>query len=174
MCELENGHTKQNCASNGSIIALVVGNTNKVASVVLEDNGEEVDTMTMDAGEKMFKFELDMESSTANFTGNRNRDNNSNYVALAIMAIIKDDELESQILWDILRRGFFTIIAMYGNGKNRVFGVENGMTAETIEAASGQRYEDLNGATLNFIGKEMKQPPLISTAKVEALLVPVS
>ena len=90
------------------------------------------------------------------------------------MAMLKDDELTTQELNAILLTGFFVIVVMYANGKNRVFGIENGMTAESIETVSGQKFEDMNGSTLNFTGKELAMPPMISTVKAEALLVPAS
>lgn len=173
-CELEQGYDKQNCANNGAITAWSFANKENLQGYTLEDNGQEIDTITMVTGKKMFKINLDVESSTAGFTPTRSRENNSAMIALSAMMIIKDDELDSQILWDQLLRGFFVGIAHYANGKNRVFGIENALTIETIEALSGQKFEDLNGGTLNFIGKELSMPPLISDAKAAALLIPTS
>jgi hypothetical protein len=142
--------------------------------MTLTADGDEIDTMTMVAGTKLHKLEFDMESSMAGFTPTGNRDNNSLMIPLTVMGIVKDDEIDTQALTRVLMKGYHIIIAAYANGKFRVFGYQNGMSIETIAWASGQRYEDMNGATLNWVGKELIQPPLISAAKAAALLVPTS
>lgn len=169
-CELENGYLKPACKSNGGLVALYVGNRVNVATMTLDANGDEIDTMTLVTGTRLYKLEFDMESSSASWVPTGNRENNSLMIPLNCMGIVKDDEIDTQALTRVLMRGNHIIIAAYANGKFRVFGYQNGMSIETINWASGQKYEDLNGATITWVGKEIIQPPLISPAKAAALL----
>jgi hypothetical protein len=173
-CEIEAGYSKPACKNNGGISALYVGNKVNVATMTLDASGDEIDTMTMVAGTKLYKLEFDMESSMATWTPTGNRDNNSLMIPLTCMGIVKDDEIDTQALTRMLMKGNHIIVAAYANGKFRVFGYQNGMSIETIQWVSGQRYEDLNGATINWVGKELIQPPFISAAKAAALLIPSS
>lgn len=173
-CELENGYVKPDCKNNGGVAVIYVGNKSNVATMTLTDDGDEIATMTMVAGTKLHKLEFDLESSTAGWVATGNRDNNSIMIPLTAMGMVKDDEIDTQALTRVLMKGNHILVVGYANGKFRVFGYQNGMSIETITWASGQRYEDMNGATINWVGKELIQPPLISPAKAAALLIPSS
>ncbi len=171
-CEILSDWSKKDCANNGGLVALVIGGRHNVASYDLD--GQEIDAIEMLAGTQCYKVLTDVDSAKATYTATRSRENNTVFIAQTIMAILKDDDMDTSELTEVLAKGFFIVIAMYANGKNRVYGLLNGMTAETIVHDSGQKYEDPNGSTVNFVGKELIQPPYISTALVESLLVPVS
>lgn len=174
MCELTAGYTKQGCTNGGGIDALVVVNHENINELTLDADKLNVDTLTLKDGKQAYKITPDMESSSATQTPTRNREGNSYMVAQTIMAILKDDEEATQKLTNELGKGFYLVGVMQSNGKNRLFGVKNGVTLETEENVTGQLYEDLNGSTLNFVGKEKDKAPLVSTALLDAILIPAS
>lgn len=171
-CELTAGYSKQACASNGGVDALVIANMANIASYTLDAAESEITAISTESGTQAFKITPDQESASATQTPTRSRENNSYMVAQTVMAILKDDEVETQDLSNILGKGFFLVIVMQSNGKNRAFGLFNGMVLDTEENVTGQVYEDLNGSTMNFVGKELIKAPLIETTLVDAILTP--
>jgi hypothetical protein len=177
MCEILAGYNKPKCPSIGGLSSVVVINIDDISLVApptLTVGGQEIDSLTLKDGKKGFKFNLDIESSNFKQTITRSREKNSYFVAQSLMMIIKEDSLLTQETIEPLGRGTFIMIAMESNGLNRVLGLNSGMTLETEENESGQAHEDMNGSTLNFMGKDPKRAPIISTAIVNALLVPIS
>ena len=177
MCEVTSGYTKGACVNTGGVDAVVVINLNDISTITpptLTAGGQEIDTITLKDGKKGFKYTLDQESASATQTPTRSRENNSFFVAQSLMMMLKDDDLATQEAIDPLGRGFFVMITMQANGKNRVYGLNTGVTLDTEENTTGQAYADMNGSTLNFVGKETKRAPLVSTDKVNTLLIPAS
>lgn len=173
-CELTAGYSKQACASNGGVDAIVVLNYANLASYTLDAAESEITAISTEIGTKAYKITPDLESASATQTPTRSRENNTYMVAQTVMCMLKDDEIETQDLTSILGKGFFLVIVMQSNGKNRVFGLYNGMTLDTEENVTGQVYEDMNGSTLNFVGKELIKAPTIATALVDAIQIPAS
>ena len=62
------------------------------------------------------------------------------------------------------------LIATLNDGTNEVLGLDNGLKFN-FERASGQKFEDMNGVTLTFSGKEKKNAPKISDAIIATLIV---
>jgi hypothetical protein len=62
------------------------------------------------------------------------------------------------------------LIATLNDGTNEVLGLDNGLKFN-FERASGVKFEDLNGVTLTFTGKEKKNCPKISDAIIATLIV---
>lgn len=175
-CEITSGHSKQNCPNNGGIDAYVIINHENIDqdSIVLSATEAEVTAMVSILGKKAYTFTPDKESASYTQTPTRSRENNSYMVVMALLMMLKDDVLATQESTMDLGKGFFLIIARQSNGLNRVFGLFNGMTMDTEENVSGQLYEDMNGSTMNFMGKELGKAPLVSDAIVDQLLIPPS
>jgi len=177
MCEVTSGYTKSACVNTGGVDSVIVINLDDISTTTpptLTPGGQEIDTITLKDGKKGFKYTLDQHSASVTQTPTRSRENNSFFVAQSLMMMLKDDDLATQEAIDPLGRGYFVMIAMQANGKNRTYGLNTGLTLETEENTSGQAYGDMNGSTLNFVGSETKRAPLISTDKVNALLIPAS
>jgi hypothetical protein len=56
------------------------------------------------------------------------------------------------------------------DGTNEVLGLDNGLKIN-FERASGTKFEDMNGVTLTFTGKEKKNAPKVSDVIAAALIV---
>ena len=173
-CEITSGYNKQNCSSIGGIVSLVILNFENLDSFLIDDDNLNITAMTMVATKKAYTIKTDKESSTYTQTPTRTRDNNASMVAQTTMFILKDDEEATQKLTNEVREGFFIIIARQKNGKNRVLGLDTGMTLDTEANEVGLLFEDGVKSTLNMIGKEEFKAPLISDSIVDALLIPSS
>jgi hypothetical protein len=62
------------------------------------------------------------------------------------------------------------IIAKLNDGTNEVLGVENGCKF-LFNRVSGTKFDDMNGVTLTFTGRERNNAPKVSDVIVAALLV---
>jgi len=78
---------------------------------------------------------------------------------------------DSDLLVQTLSSGYFKIIATDRNGRNKFYGLENGMFVTTHEGVSGQAGGDMNGWTLNFTGQEDAIAPHISNTDLQTLIV---
>lgn len=167
-CELTTGYTKPACASNGGTKAVVAYNlenrdTFTVAAAV-------VTALTMLASKNGYRITPDMASIDFTETSTRSRENNSLFYDTKCSIIIKDDTVETRALVDLLSKGFLGIIQEKENGKNIHYGAENGMTVETAEIVSGLNFEDLNGVTINLVGKEVSIAPSIDNTLIDGII----
>ena len=62
------------------------------------------------------------------------------------------------------------LIAKLNDGTNEVLGVDNGLKF-LFNRTSGVKFDDMNGVTLTFTGREKKNCPKVSDVIVAALLV---
>jgi len=165
-CELTIGYSKPACKSVAGISSLVVIATSDLTLTIV-DNAVTVVDKTAQA----FRLSLDINSGFANQTPTGSRENNSIVFVQEVMAMLKDDELTTEQLVSVLSSANLTVVAEYRNGKNKVFGLVNGMSLTTATMVSGQNGGDLNGNTLTFSGEEDSIAPHISNALVAQMLV---
>lgn len=170
MCELTAGYTKPACASTGGTKSVVVYNLENRDTYTVTSGA--VSAITMATGKQAFRITPDMASITITETANRSRENNSLMYSLTGSIILKDDTPETRALIDLMAKGFLGLIVEKENGKNLHYGGEYGVTVETAEIAIGQNFEDLNGATINVVGKERSIAPSIEDADITPLLTP--
>lgn len=168
MCELTAGYTKPFCASNGGTKAFVVYNLENRETFSIASGA--VDTITMATGKQAFRLSPDMASIEVTETATRSRENNSLMYELTASIILKDDTPETRTLVDLMARGFLGLIQEKENGVNVHYGAEYGVTVSTAESVTGLNFEDLNGTTINFTGKEKAQAPSITDALISPLL----
>lgn len=177
MCELLTNYTRGNCAENGGVDELIVYNLENRSTYTLEADGLSIATITMAIGKKAFRLTPDMESATAGSQPAHSRENNSQMHPQTAMVVFKDDEDTTVDICNLLLGGYFGVIAKKSTPTGAVYrhyGLVNGLTVESIEDVLGQMYEDLRGKTINFVGKELIWAPSISSALVDAILIPAS
>ena len=164
-CELLSGYSKPNCASRGGLKSITIINSDGVVFSVAAG----LATITSQT-KTAFKFELDINSGFATQTPTNNRENNSSIYEQAVMAMLKSSDVDTDLLVQTLASGYFKIIATDRNGRNKVYGLENGMFATTHEGVSGQAGGDMSGWTLNFTGQEDVVAPHISNTDLTTLI----
>lgn len=170
MCELTAGHTKQNCASIGGVKSVLVYNMENRATFVV--TAGVVTAITMETGKQAWRIKPDTASIEMTETGTRSRENNTLFYAQAGTVMIKDDVAETRILLDLLAKGFLGLIIEKEDGTNIHYGAINGVVAPTVEDVTGKNFEDLNGATISFEGKEATKSPTVDDAEILTLLSP--
>ena len=170
MCELTTGYTKQNCASVGGIKSITIYNMENRASYV--ESGNEITAITMESGKQAFTFSLDQQSASFTETQTRSRENNSLFYEIAGQIMIKDDEDATRDLLALIGGGVIGVIAEKESGKYVHYGVVNGLTVGTSEIVTGQNYEDMNGATINVVGREVAIAPYLDASVVTSILTP--
>lgn len=164
-CELLSGYTKPNCSNRGGLKSITIINNDGVTFSV-NSGLATISTQTKTA----FKFELDINSGFANQTPTGSRDNNTTIYEQAVMAMLKSSDVDTDLQAQILSSGYFKIIATDRNGRNKIYGSENGMFVTTHEGVSGQAGGDMNGWTLNFTGQEDAIAPHISNTDLQTLI----
>ncbi len=164
-CELLSGYTKPNCANRGGLQYITIINDDGVVFSVT--NG--LATITSQT-KTAFKFQLDINSGFANQTPTGARENNSITFIQAVMAMLKSSDSGTDLLVDTLSNGYFKIIATDRNGRNKIYGLKNGMFLTTHEGVSGQAGGDMSGWTLNFAGEEDATAPIISNTDLATLI----
>lgn len=168
MCELTTGYTKPACASNGGTKSVVVYNTEKKDAATVSANV--VSALSLTAPAVAYRISPDMASIDFTETPTRSRENNSIFFASTCAITLKDDTQATRDLVDLISRGFITVIQEKENGKNLVYGLENGMTVETSAITTGMNYEDLNGVVINLVGKETSIAPSIDDTLIAGIL----
>lgn len=170
MCELTAGYTKPNCPSTGGTKAVVVYNLENRDTYTVASNA--VSAITMKSGKQAWTITPDMASIEITETVNRSRENNSLMYGLSASIMLKDDTVETRALIDLMSKGTLGMIQQKENGSNLHYGGDNGVTVETAEIVTGKNFEDLNGVTINFVGKEKSIAPSIADADITPLLTP--
>jgi len=169
MCEITSGYTKPNCSNIGGLKSVCVINIDNVDFTV---TGDVVVGFSNSA--QAYRLSLDINSAYANQTPTSSRENNSTIFAQEVMAMLKDDELITEQLVQDLAKGFFAIVVEQRNGKNKVYGAQNGLKATTFNMNSGQNGADMNGTTMVWTGEEDGIAPTISNTLLADLLTATS
>jgi hypothetical protein len=164
-CELLSGYTKPNCANRAGLKYITIINTDGVVFSVTSG----LATITSQT-KTAFKFELDINSGFANQTPTGTRDNNAVTFEQVIMAMLKSSDIDTDLQVNTLSTGYFKVIATDRNGRNKIFGLENGLFLTTHEGVSGQAGGDMNGWTLNFAGQEDAIAPHLSNTDLATLI----
>ena len=168
MCELTSGYTKPACASTGGTKSVDVYNLEN-RDTYTEASGA-ISAITMKAGKTGFRITPDMASIEFTETPTRSRENNSLFYAQSCSIILKSDSAETRALVDLIAKGFLGVIQEKENGNNFHYGMNNGMTLETGEITTGKNFEDLNGVTINLVGKEKSIAPSITDTLIASIL----
>jgi hypothetical protein len=168
MSELTAGYTKPLCASTGGVKEVILYNLVDRDTFVRADN--EITAIALLALKTGFSFKVDMQSSSFTETQTRSRENNSVYFEQTGVIILKDDANETTNLIEMLGCPFLGVIAILESGKVFHYGLENGMSLSTSEKVTGQNYEDMNGVTINLVGREKLVAPYMTEILATGIL----
>jgi hypothetical protein len=175
MCEIVANWDRGNCASHGGVDEVIIYNMeNRDEASVVVTSGV-ITAMDMNSGKKAWVITPDMESIIATFNGTRSRENNS-YMVAETCAITLKDILTSTVQYsELLGKGYFGMIIKLADETDYIhLGFKKGMTLTTDEMTTGQLYEDMAGATLNFSGKSLHKPFRVSPSVVASITAPIS
>ena len=171
-CEITSGYNKL-CDSPGGVDTWY-------AFAVKDSNGESnyatfgytdgaVTALTLKAGKFAFPFNVEMETASFTDTAAGERTAGAYSRVQAGTAMLHGNTAAMIVDIEALAKGRHAIIAKLSDGTYELFFAENGAKV-TDERATGTAYEDMNGTTLTFAGKEKTKACKISSTIVLALL----
>lgn len=173
MCELTSGFGALNCDSPAGVTEWYLG------SMRDETTGDANFTYTRTAGSitamanvglKLFyKVLVDVEMSDFTVTSIGIRENASTGFDIAGNIKLAGNTAENIEQFENLVKDRVCVIAKLNDGTFEVLGLEKGVKFNFVRS-SGTKFEDMNGVTLSFVGREPKNAPKISSAIVTTLL----
>ena len=177
-CEITSGYNKL-CDSPGGVDTWY-------AFAVKDSNGESnystvpapftaadgvITALTLKAGKYAFPFNVEMETASFTDTAAGERTAGAYSRVQAGTAMLHGNTASMIVDIEALAKGRHAIIAKLSDGTYELFFAENGAKV-TDERATGTAYEDMNGTTLTFAGKEKTKACKISSTIVMSLLEP--
>lgn len=131
----------------------------------------EVTALTLAAGKFAYALNVEMETSTFTDTAIGERANGSYGREQEATVVLHGNTKEMIVTLENAGRGRTVLIPELEDGTFEVLFIGNG--AKMSDARTpGTAYEDMNGNTLTFSGKEKNKAPKIDSAIVAALLQP--
>jgi len=171
-CEITSGYNKV-CDSPGGVdtfYAFAVKDSTGASNYqTLGYANGEVTALTLVTGKYAFPFNVEIE--TASFTDTASGERTAGAYARTQAGTAMLHGNTAAMITDIeaMGKGRHAIIAKMNDGTYEIFFMENGAKV-TDERATGTAYEDANGTTLTFAGKEKTKACKISSTIVLALL----
>ncbi len=176
MCELTSGYDKL-CDRAGGIDTLYAfstkdaNGTSNIDTLTVADGA--VTALTLVSGKYAYPFNVEMETATFTDTAIGERANNAYAREQSATVVLHGNTASMIVQIENLCKGRTTLIAKMNDGTYEVLFLYNGAKVSD-ERTPGTAYEDMNGNTLTFTGKETSKAPKISSAIVLALLEPAS
>jgi hypothetical protein len=174
MCELSAGFNALNCDSVAGVSQWFIGSlrdesTGEANYTYARTDGEL--TAMANVGAKLFyTITVDAEMSDFICKSIGTRENaSSGFEITGNIKLAGNTATMIQQLED-LSKDRVCLIAKLNDGTNEVLGLDNGLKFN-FERASGTKFEDMNGVTLTFVGKEKKNAPKVSDVIAAALIV---
>jgi hypothetical protein len=170
MCEIASGIDKL-CDSQGGVARAYAWST-KETDTLTYANGT-ISALTLNSGKYAYPIEFELGTSTYTDTAIGERANSSygREQSATIMVAGNNAALITNI--EAIAKGRTTIAFELNDGTYEVLFMENG--AKLIDERNvGTNYEDMNGHTLTFTGKEKTKACKITSNLVLALLEPGS
>ena len=173
-CEITSGYNKV-CDSPGGIntfYAFAVKDSTGASNYATFAQADgQVTALTLVAGKYAFPFNVEIE--TASFTDTKAGERSAGAYARTQAGTVMLHGNTAAMITDIeaLGKGRHAVIVMLNDDSYELFFAENGAVVSD-ERATGTAYEDMNGTTLTFSGKEKSKVCKISSTIVSALLAP--
>ena len=175
-CEITSGYNKV-CDSPGGVdtfYAFAVkdstGASNYVPNTLTITDGA-VTAIELKAGKYAFPFNVEMETASFTDTAAGERTAGAYSRVQAGTAMLHGNTASMIVDIEALAKGRHAVIAKMNDDSYELFFMENGAKV-TDERATGTAYEDMNGTTLTFAGKEKTKACKISSTLVMSLLEP--
>jgi len=175
-CEITEGYDKV-CDSPGGVAtfyAFPVKNSNGVSNYATftSANGA-VTALTLETGVYAYPFNVEIETASFNDAGVGERANGAYGRNQSGTAMLHGNTASMIVNIEAMAKGRHAVIVKLNDDTFELFFRENGAKV-TDDRATGATYEDMNGTTLTFAGRERNKALKIDSAIVLALLEPAS
>ena len=171
-CEITSGYNKV-CDSPGGVdtfYAFAVKDSTGASNYATFTQADgEVTALTLVTGKFAFPFNVEMETASFTDTAAGERAAGAYSRVQAGTAMLHGNTAAMITDIEAMGKGRHAVIAKLNDGTYELFFAENGAKV-TDERATGTAYEDMNGTTLTFSGKEKTKACKISSTIVLALL----
>jgi hypothetical protein len=173
MCELSAGFNALNCDSSGGVATLYIGSlrdeTTGAANYTYTRTDGTVSAMA-NVGAKLF-YTVTVDAEMSDFTVNAIGSRENASTGFEITGNIKLAGNTATMIQQLegLSKDRVCIIAKLNDGTNEILGIDNGCKF-LFNRTSGTKFDDMNGVTLTFSGREKKNCPKVSDAIVLTLL----
>lgn len=169
-CEITTGYTK-GCDSPGGVATIYAWATSNVDTLTYAAG--EITALTLDAGKYCYAFNVEIETASFNDKKVGERANSAYGREQSGTAVLHGNTASMIVNIEELVKGRHTVAVKLNDDTYEVFFLENGAVV-TDDRATGTAYEDMNGTTLTFAGKEKQKAMKISSAIILAMLSPLS
>lgn len=175
-CEITTGYDKV-CDSPGGVTTLyafpVKDSSGASCYDTLTYSDGAITALTLVAGKYAFPFNVEMETATFTDTAIGERANGAYGREQSATVVLHGNTASMIVEIESLAKGRHALIAKLNDDTYELLFMENG--AKVSDARTpGTAFEDLNGNTLTWTGKEKTKAMKISSAIVLALLEPAS
>lgn len=175
-CEITSGYSKVCDAPGGvdTFYAFAVKDStgeSNIDTFTIVDG--EVTALTLVAGKYAYPFNVEIETASFTDTASGERAAGAYARTQAGTAMLHGNTASMIVNIEDMVKGRHAVAVKLNDDTFELFFAQNG--AKVIdERATGTAYEDMNGTTLTFSGKEKQKACKISSSIVYALLEPVS
>lgn len=131
-----------------------------------------ITAFTMQSGKKFWTYK--MEKENASFFDNIKTDpaNGTKWNEQGGTAMIKQLTAANRNENELLAQNRVMVIHKDGNGNYWLLGETNGLDMTAIDGTTGKAYNDMNGYTLTFAGREPVSARLVTASLITALTNP--
>lgn len=166
-CEITSGYDKD-CDSAGGVNKWYAIN---VDNFTYTKTAGEVTAITNAASKQWYAFNVEIETSMFTDTAIGERANGSYAREQSATIVFHGNTKEDVVLLDTIAKGRIALIACLEDGSYELLFADNG--GKMIdERASGTAYDELNGNTLTFTGRETSKAPKVDSTLIAALTTP--
>ena len=129
--------------------------------------------LTLAIGFKSYAFNVEAETSTFTVDSAGDKATGSNAYAHSSVIVFHGNTGDNLVQIHAMNVGRHGVIAKCADGTYELLHMTNGGKAQSGRAA-GTAYTDMNGSTITLTSNEVTYAPKISSAIVDALLIPAS
>jgi len=131
-----------------------------------------VSTFTLIEGNQFWIYDFRKQTGNAVETGTGSTENGSVFYSQTVTFPI--DKMQASLREELalLIQNRVMIIVLDRNGKYHLFGKDNGLDLNTLEANTGTAMGDRNGYTLTFNGAEEDPAPEVDSSLISSLTAP--
>lgn len=170
MCEITAGFEKI-CDSAGGVSRAYWWNTSDVDTLTVVAGN--VTALTLNSGKYAYPIDFEIETSTYTDTGTGERANSSKAREQSATILLAGNTAAMIAQIDAATGGRVTVAFQLNDGTYEVLFLENGAKVSDVRTP-GTAFEDMNGNTLTFTGKEKTKAPKVSGSIISAMLEPES
>lgn len=174
MCELTSGFGALNCDSAGGVDKWYIGSLRDASTgaanyTYTRTNGEL--TAMANVGAKLF-YEILVDAEMSDFTvaSIGTRENGSTGFDITGNIKLSGNTASNIQQFETLVKDRLCLIAKLNDGSYEVLGLDKGLKFN-LSRTSGSKFEDMNGVTLSFVGREKQNAPKVSGTIVAAMII---